>query len=94
MRVRWTRRALRSLDALAEYIAQDRPLAAERMVERIRDTVDRLTTNPELGRTGRVHGTRELIVGGTPFIVPYRLREDVVEIITIFHAARRWPDRF
>jgi toxin ParE1/3/4 len=64
------------------------------MVERIRDTVDRLTTNPELGRTGRVHGTRELIVGGTPFIVPYRLREDVVEIITIFHAARRWPDRF
>jgi toxin ParE1/3/4 len=94
MRVRWTRRALRSLDTLAEYIAQDRPLAAERMVERIRDTVDLLTTNPDLGRAGRVHGTRELIVGGTPFIVPYRLREDVVEIITIFHAARKWPDRF
>jgi toxin ParE1/3/4 len=94
MRVRWTRRALRSLDALAEYIAQDRPLAAERMVERIRDTVDLLTTNPDLGRAGRVHGTRELIVGGTPFIVPYRLRENVLEILTIFHAARKWPDRF
>jgi toxin ParE1/3/4 len=94
MRVRWTRKALRSLDALAEYIAQDRPLAAERMAERIRDAVDLLTTNPDLGRAGRVHGTRELIVGGTPFIVPYRLREDVVEILTIFHAARKWPDRF
>lgn len=85
---------LRSLEALAEYIAKDRPSAAERMVERIRDAVDLLARNPDLGRVGRVPATRELIVGGTPFIVPYRLREDVVEIITIFHAARRWPDRF
>jgi toxin ParE1/3/4 len=94
MRVRWTRRALRSLEALAEYIAKDRPSAAERMVERIRDAVDLLAKNPDLGRAGRVPSTRELIVGGTPFIVPYRIREDVVEIIAIFHAARRWPDRF
>jgi toxin ParE1/3/4 len=94
MRVRWTRRAIRSLEALAGYIAQDRPSAAARMVERIRDTVDHLAENPELGRVGRVPGTRELIVGGTPFIIPYRIRGDFVELITIFHAARRWPDRF
>jgi toxin ParE1/3/4 len=94
MRVRWTRRSIRSLEALAEYIAKDRPSAAARMVERIRDTVDHLAENPDLGRVGRVPGTRELIVGGTPFIVPYRIREDVIEIISIFHAARRWPDSF
>jgi len=94
MRVRWTRRAIRSLETLAEYIAQDRPSAAARMVERIRDTVDHLAENPDLGRAGRVPGTRELIVGGTPFIVPYRIRTDVIEIISIFHAARRWPDSF
>jgi toxin ParE1/3/4 len=94
MRVRWTRRALRALDSIANYIAQDRPMAAGRMVERIRDSVDQLTQFPSLGRTGRVPGTRELIIGGTPFIVPYRVREDAIEIIAVFHAAQRWPDRF
>jgi toxin ParE1/3/4 len=94
MRIRWTRRALRSLEALAQYIAEDRPSAAERMVERIRDAVDHLEGNPELGRVGRISSTRELIVGRTPFIVPYRIREDVIEILTIFHSARKWPDRF
>jgi toxin ParE1/3/4 len=94
MRVRWTRKALRALDAIADYIAQDRPMAAERMVEHIRDSVDQLAQFPSLGRAGRVPGTRELIVGGSPFIVPYRIREDVIEIITVFHAARRWPDHF
>ena len=69
-------------------------MAAERMVERIRDSVDQLTQFPSLGRTGRVSGTRELIIDGTPFIVPYRVREDAIEIIAVFHAAQRWPDRF
>jgi toxin ParE1/3/4 len=69
-------------------------MAAERMIERIRDVADQLANYPSLGRTGRVPGTRELIIGGTPFIVPYRIREDVVEIIVVFHAARKWPDRF
>ena len=69
-------------------------MAAERVAERIRDSVAQLAQYPLLGRTGRVPGTRELIVSGTPFIVPYRIREDVVEIIVVLHAARRWPDHF
>lgn len=69
-------------------------MAAARMVERIRETVDQLARFPSLGRAGRVPGTRELIIGGTPFIVPYRIREDAIEIIAVFHAAQRRPDRF
>ena len=94
MRVRWTRRALQSLDSIAEYIARDRPGAAARMVERIDDAVGLLARYPEMGRPGRVPGTRELIVSGSPYIVPYRLRGEEVEIITVLHAARLWPDRF
>ena len=94
MRVRWTRRSLRALDGIAERIAQDRPLAAGRVVLRIREAVDQLSLYPFLGRSGRVAGTRELIVAGTPFIVPYRIRDDVVEILSVLHAARRWPERF
>jgi plasmid stabilization system protein ParE len=70
MQVRWTRRALRALDAIAEYIAHDRPLAASRMVARIREAGDHLVENPDSGRMGRVAGTRELVVSGTPFIIP------------------------
>jgi len=63
-------------------------------VLRIREAVDQLSLYPFLGRSGRVAGTRELIVAGTPFIVPYRIRDDVVEILSVLHAARRWPERF
>jgi len=92
MRVKWTRRALRALDEITEYIARDRPLAAQRMLERVRDAVTSLAAHPDLGRQGRVPGTRELIVAGTPFIIPYRVREDI-EILSVLHAARRWPEQ-
>jgi toxin ParE1/3/4 len=69
-------------------------MAARRMVERIEEAVIRLEDHPDLGRSGRVPRTRELIVTGTPFIVPYRIKEDIVEILTVLHAARQWPDRF
>jgi len=93
VRVRWLRRALRNLDQEADYIARDDPQAAARVVERIAATVDLLATQPALGRTGRVPGTRELIVTGTPYIVPYRVRDDTVEILRVFHGARRWPEK-
>jgi toxin ParE1/3/4 len=69
-------------------------MAARRMAERIEEAVAGLSSHPEMGRPGRVPETRELIVPGTPYIVPYRLKEDVVEILTVLHAARRWPDQF
>lgn len=94
MQVRWTRRALRALDAIAEYIAQDRPLAASRVVARIQEAGDHLVENPDSGRVGRIAGTRELVVSGTPFILPYRAREGDLEILNVLHAARRWPESF
>ena len=92
MRVRWTRRALRALDEIAAYVAQDRPLVAGRLVGRLREAVEQLADQPASGRAGRVPGTRELVVPGTPFIVPYRARGDTVEVLTLLHGARRWPD--
>ncbi len=91
MRIRWLRAALANLDAEAEYIARDSPPAAARVVTAIVSAVKRLRQYPALGRPGRVTGTRELIVPGTPYIVPYRVRGDAVEVLRVFHAARRWP---
>jgi toxin ParE1/3/4 len=94
VRVRWLRKALANLDAEGEYIAEDNPAAAGRLVQRILLAEDLLKENPAIGRPGRVAGTRELVAPDTPYIVPYRVRGDVVEILRVFHAAREWPARF
>jgi len=93
VRVRWLRRALKNLDEEVEYIARDDPQAVAKIVERIATSVDQLATQPGLGRPGRVPGTRELVVGGTPYLVPYRVRGEVVEILRVFHEARKWPEK-
>ena len=92
MRVRWVRAALRNLDQAAMYIAEDDPQAAARMVGQVRDSVHRLARHPALGRPGRVPGTRELVVPGTPFVIPYRVSGNAIEILRVFHGARRWPE--
>jgi len=82
------RTALANLDAEAEYIAADSPAAAARAVTAIIEAVSHLSHHPSLGRSGRVAGTRELVVRGTPYIIPYRVTGDTVEILRVFHAAR------
>ena len=91
MRVRWLRTALANLETEADYIGEDSPAAADRVVQRIMRVVNLLKQNPAVGRSGRVSGTRELMVPDTPYIVPYRVRGDAVEILRVFHAARNWP---
>jgi addiction module RelE/StbE family toxin len=94
MRIRWTRSALANLDDLAAYVADDDPMAAERLVRRIVTAVQALRDQPAMGRPGRVPHTRELVVVGTAYIVPYRVRARAIEILRVFHAARRWPEDF
>ncbi len=93
MRVRWLDSAIDSLDAQGEYIARNDPEAAARIVSSILSSVERLATFPASGRPGRIPGTRELIVPGTPFIIPYRIRAGTVEILRVLHASRKWPGR-
>ena len=94
MRVRWLRGALRNLDEEASHIAADDPVAASRVVERVLAAVASLAEQPGLGRQGRVPGTRELVVQRTRYIVPYRVRGEVVEVLRVFHTSRRQPRRW
>ena len=91
----WSPEAIDDLAALRAYIEGDDPAAARRVALHIMRNVETLLpANPEMGRPGRVPGTRELVIPRTPFIVPYRLVGDTVQIMRIFHAARRWPADF
>jgi toxin ParE1/3/4 len=94
MRVKWLRKALANLDAEATYIAIEDPAAARLVVERVLKAVNRLAEQPALGRSGRVPGTRELMVAKTRYIVPYRVRGENVEILRVFHTSRRLPERW
>ncbi|MGA8059281.1 MAG: type II toxin-antitoxin system RelE/ParE family toxin [Candidatus Binataceae bacterium] len=91
MHVRWLRRALENLDEEFAYVATDDPEAAARLVERIASSVERLKNHPASGRPGRLPNTRELVIAGTPYIVPYRMHGQTVEILRVFHGARKWP---
>ncbi|UCF91234.1 MAG: type II toxin-antitoxin system RelE/ParE family toxin [Desulfobacterales bacterium] len=68
--------------------------AAKRMVRRIWDATQLLIEQPHAGRAGRVPGTRELVITGTPFIIPYRVVEDTGQILRVLHGKRKWPKGF
>jgi toxin ParE1/3/4 len=93
MRIVWRRRAQDDLRAARRYIERDDPRAARRLVLRVLNAVDRLAAHPNRGRAGRVPGTRELIVTGTPYIVPYRVSGQEIQVLRVYHGARRWPSR-
>jgi plasmid stabilization system protein ParE len=87
----WSPRAIEHLAHLRIYIARDNPGAANRIAGALLEAVEHLARYPSLGRPGRVAGTRELVVAGTPYVIPYRLRADRLEIIGVFHARQKWP---
>lgn len=94
MKVVWTRLALSDLNSAYDYIAVENPSAAARVVEKIEKALTALSRHPEIGRPGRVEGSRELVVSGTPFIAPYRVKAKRIEILAFIHGSRRWPEEF
>ena len=93
MEVVWLRRARRHLAEIITYIADDNSTAAISVRQRIEEAARALSAHPEMGRQGRIDGTRELVIHSLPYIIPYRVRRGRVEILAVIHAARRWPTR-
>lgn len=95
MHILWTRRYLKELAAIGDYIAEHNPSAANRIVGEIHNKTSKLlSSNPFIGRVGEIEGTRELVVPGAPYIVAYRVLDDRVEVLFVQHGAREWPDEF
>ena len=91
MQLRWTTQAANALEQIGDYIAQENPQAAHNVVNTIYQRVQQLTDFPGLGRVGRLEGTRELVIQGLPYFVPYRVRDNMVEILDVIHTSRRFP---
>jgi addiction module RelE/StbE family toxin len=93
MKIRWTARAARNLTSIRDYIAKENPNAAARVAEALLKATVQLERFPQSGRPGRIAGTRELVVPGLPYILFYRIVEDVILIAAVHHTSRKWPKK-
>jgi len=91
MRLRWTPGAAEDLYRIVQYIQEDNPSAAAQVADILVNGCESLLRFPRAGRTGRRDGTRELVLVGLPYIVVYRIADEIVEILRIYHGAQERP---
>lgn len=91
MKIRWLPKAQRDLEAELLRIAEENENTARHIATLIKEKTDLLGWFPETGRPGRIHETRELVLSGFPYILPYRVRKGAVEILRFFHTAQNPP---
>ena len=94
MRIKWVAKALSNLVEITEYIAKDDLEIAKKIAAHIRESVADLARQPNLGRQGRVYGTRELVLSKYPFIIPYRVKDGELQILAVFHTSRKPPKKW
>jgi len=94
MEIVWRQVALNGLENAHRYIAQHNPGAAERVFDAILTSVRHLADTPNIGRPGRVDGTRELVVVGTPYVVAYAVVDNRINIVAVQHGAQEWAEQF
>ena len=94
MKVTWSSTAIEDLKDLRAFISQDDPAAAAATARMILASVDQLMTFPGSGRPGRAPGTREMVVTGKPYVLPYTVVRQEIRIAAVLHGARKWPESF
>ena len=94
MQIAWTKLANRDIDQIYDYISEFNPRAAQRIIAAIQSSVIQLQAFPEIGRAGRVNGSREMLVPKTDYTIVYRIIGRTVEILSVIHQVRQWPDDF
>jgi toxin ParE1/3/4 len=91
MVLEWSVFALADRNSIFDYIEADSPRAAAAVDKSIQAGVEKLKRFPEMGRQGRVDGTRELVTSGTPYIAAYRIAGNTVRVLRVLHGAQQWP---
>ena len=92
MQIVWSLFAIEDREAIFSYIEADSPRAAAHVDDQIEAQVELLAMTPEIGRPGRISGTRELVIQRTPYIAAYRIEAESVRMLRVLHGAQEWPD--
>lgn len=91
MKVEWSAPAEADLDRITAYVAAQSVASALRLQDRLVSAAADLAILSERGRRGRITGTRERVLSGTPYILVYEVEDGVVSVLHVFHGARDWP---
>jgi addiction module RelE/StbE family toxin len=90
MAIVWLEGAVDDLNEIVDYIAARNPAASAKAAAALHDAAAHLDSHPQMGRRGRLGGTRELVVARFPFIIVYRTLRDRVEVLRVIHGRRDW----
>ena len=90
----WLDEALEDLKSIGDYIAQENTNAAYNVLIKIKATADNLSRHPEIGRPGRVFGTREIVMSDLPYVLAYQITDRDIRILAVMHTSRKWPENF
>lgn len=91
MKLRWTPRAVADLEQIADYLLAVNPKSWKRLLSRLQIAIDYLLQFPHMGKAGLVEGTREFVLSGTPYILVFRLKHDVVQIVSVRDGRMQLP---
>lgn len=93
--LRISRPACTDLHEIVAYVGERDPHTALKLVSTLLARIEVLRTHPQIGRMGRVAGTRELVIPDTRYIAAYRVEPSGdITVLRVLHTARRWPRSF
>ena len=88
MRIRWTPAAASDLQRINDYLKEHRPQYRDPTVRKIYADVQSPKEWPNRGRVGGEEGTRELSSPPLPYIAVYRVKDQSIEVLRIYHGAQ------
>jgi toxin ParE1/3/4 len=91
MRIRWTPAAAADLQRISDYLKEHHSHYRQPTMRKLYEDIGSLKQWPQRGRIGREDGTRELLFPPTPYVAVYRVREQTIEVMRIYHAAQDRP---
>jgi toxin ParE1/3/4 len=94
MRLEWIGSSLSDMASIHDYIGARNPAAAERISDIIHKAALRLKAFPHLGRPTHWPDVRELQVPGLPYLLPYRVHDDIIEILAVFDERMERPEEW
>lgn len=87
----WSHSARDDLSAIFDYLDVRNPKAAFTIENAVFQAVEHLLAMPLMGRSGRVRGTRELVIQNTPYLVVYAVEPEHIFILRVLHGSQNWP---
>ena len=88
MRIRWTPAAAADLQHIADYLNQHHPHYRQPTLRKLYETIRSLKDSPFRGRPGSQQGTREIVFPPLPYVAVYRIQQQVIEVLRIYHGAQ------